>query len=77
MQIRTKFQVTEKTETAYGYHRITLTPVCSGSQENKDFWSATPGGKIEFNAVNQKAIDAFQVGKEYYVDFTLAEVLKA
>jgi hypothetical protein len=51
---------------------ISLTPVSSGSEENKKFWKYTPSGKIELSTINQDAADQFEVGKEYYVDFTPA-----
>lgn len=41
--------------------------------ENKKFWEATPSGKIELNVVNPAAVKEFELLKEYYVDFTLAE----
>jgi len=50
-----------------------MSPVSGGSEENKAFWAATPGGRFEFNCVNNKAIEQLEVGKEYYVDFTIAE----
>lgn len=46
-----------------------LTPVHDGSDENKEFWAATPEGSIEVATV---ALDVFEPGKEYYVDFTPA-----
>jgi hypothetical protein len=43
--------------------------------ENKDFWTATPGGLIELNLSNPVAFAFFQrgIGKAIYVDFTAAE----
>jgi len=41
--------------------------------ENRKFWEATPSGKIELNIVNPEAVKEFELLKEYYVDFTLAE----
>lgn len=51
---------------------IYLNPVYSGSDENKAFWVATPGGQITLNCANDDARAKFEVGKEYYVDFTPA-----
>lgn len=42
------------------------------NSENKKFWDATPGGLIELTTVNENAVKAFEIGKEYYVDFTPA-----
>jgi len=52
---------------------VHFSPVYSGSEENKKFFQATPGGQIAFYTVNQSALDQFEQGKEYYVDFTPAE----
>ena len=52
---------------------VHFSPVYSGSDENKEFFQATPGGQIAFYTVNQSALDQFEQGKEYYVDFTRAE----
>lgn len=44
--------------------------VVSGSEENSRFFSSTPGGFIEISTIRE---DVFEVGKSYYVDFTLAQ----
>lgn len=44
--------------------------VTGGSEENESFFEATPSGTIELRAVKS---DHFEVGNEYYLDFTLAE----
>ena len=44
--------------------------VTGGSEENKSFYAATPSGKINLYTVKD---DLFEVGKDYYVDFTKAE----
>lgn len=50
---------------------VHLQPVTtSGSDENKAFYEATPGGKIELGTVNEEAIKQFTIGDEFYVDFT-------
>jgi hypothetical protein len=40
------------------------------SAENKSFYASTPNGSIELVAVRD---DLFQIQKEYYLDFSLAE----
>jgi hypothetical protein len=53
---------------------VVLTPVYSGSEENKAFWEQTPAGSITLTITNEAARDQFQPGKEYFVDFTPAVV---
>lgn len=71
MGVRAKFQCTAVHGEAA--KTIALLPVYSGSEENKSFFSYTPGGSITLAIVNEEAAKQFEVGKEYYVDFTLAE----
>ncbi len=54
---------------------LEFNPVYSSdpAHENKKFWDATPSGKIELGMVNQKAVDQFELGKEYYVTFQEAQ----
>ena len=55
------------------YATVTLSPVFGGYGDGKDneSWSKyTPSGKIEMSITNPKAIDAFAIGKAYFVDFT-------
>ena len=51
---------------------IILNPVMSGSKENESFYNYSPWGQIELGTVNVEAVKQFEVGKEYYVDFTEA-----
>jgi hypothetical protein len=53
---------------------VKLNPVISGSDENKDFYKLSPSGSIELGTVNESAAAQFEIGKEYYVDFTPAPV---
>lgn len=54
---------------------LNLTPVYSDdpNSENRTFWNASPSGSIQLGVVNQAAWGMFEIGKEYYVDFTPAE----
>lgn len=79
MQVRAKFTVTEKAQRKYGADgvlqtTVKMSPVTSGSDENKEFYQYTPSGNIDLGTVNPSVVDAFEIGKEYYVDFTPAEV---
>lgn len=76
MSVRAKFYVTA-VERTKGYNgkelsTIKLNPVTSGSDENKKFYDASPCGNIHLGTVNPEAANQFELGKEYYVDFTPA-----
>ncbi|MFZ3171939.1 MAG: hypothetical protein WA118_08170 [Carboxydocellales bacterium] len=70
--VRAKFVVDRISKIRFGHHEIAMSPVVSGSEENKKFWQYTPGGEIKVNCVNTDAVEQFEVGKEYYVDFSPA-----
>lgn len=53
---------------------ITLVPVIDGSEENKSFSKYTPAGNLSLTISNETpAANFFEAGKEYYLDFSLAE----
>ena len=75
--VRAKFVVQDKTErfdTNGNGWEIRLTAVYSDDEnsENGQFFKYTPNGEITLGIVNPPAASDFVVGKEYYVDFTLA-----
>lgn len=80
MTVRAKFRVQAITrrqhwDRAKGeIQTITLAPVTDGSEENKSFYAATPAGQIELGTVNGEAAKEFDLGAEFYVDFTPAAV---
>jgi hypothetical protein len=43
------------------------------NHENTKFWQASPGGELRLNVVNAAAVAQFELGKEYYVDFSPAD----
>lgn len=54
---------------------IILAPVYGNNDpkhENSRFWDYSPSGEIRLGTVNPDAWQAFEIGKEYYVDFTPA-----
>ena len=74
MSVRAKFRVDSKTEVAPGgLFNIRMLPVTTGSEENKEFYKWTPGGELTLSTVNGAAAADLQVGKEYYLDISLAE----
>lgn len=49
----------------------TFWAVNSGSEENKKFFASTPNGSISIGVVHK---GMFQLGREYYLDFTPAPI---
>lgn len=72
MAVRAKFKCTGIDNVSDEAKSIHLEPVISGSPENAEFFKWTPSGKITIGCVNPRANEQFEVGKEYYVDFTPA-----
>jgi hypothetical protein len=80
-QVRAKFRCTEKTQRTsasnYGEAKpvdseeVRLLPVSGPGNESWSKW--TPGGEIRMTINNPAAVAAFDVGKDYFVDFTAAE----
>ena len=73
VSVRAKFKVTNISDNGDGMKSVSLAPVYSGSPENEKFFKYTPSGAISIGTVNAEAAESFEVGKEFYVDFTLAE----
>jgi len=82
MTVRAKFWVSriEKSIWAYAPNQkemttLVLQPVTSSEAgtENKKFWDATPSGEIKLGTVNPEAAQEFELGQEYYIDFTKVE----
>lgn len=77
MSVRAKFKVQSITRQA-GWngnkevHTVKLSPVTGGSDENQKFYAATPGGQIELSVVTAEVGRQFDIGAEFYVDFTPA-----
>jgi hypothetical protein len=71
MSVRAKFKVTRKDIQEHG-ETITLKPVVGGSPENEKFFKYTPSGEMLIGTINPDAASQFEVGKEYYIDFTKA-----
>ena len=75
MTTRAKFSCVEIVQNEYpnaSTYRIRLNPVYSGSEENRKFFSFTPGGEISLQVVGIDTASQFSVGHDYYVDFTKA-----
>jgi hypothetical protein len=71
MRTRCKFKCDSVTD--HGEAKsVVLTPVTSGSDENKTFWKYTPGGRFEMTWVNPNV--GFKPGKEYFIEIEEAGV---
>lgn len=76
MNTRAKFKCSSVTKSLHwdkskgNLFAATLNPVTADNEENKKFFEATPAGQIQLSTIRD---DHFEVGKDYYVDFTLAE----
>lgn len=50
---------------------VKMSPVYGNADpdhENSKFWAASPSGAFALNTVNKHAVDALELGKEYYLD---------
>ena len=77
MKVLLKFKVTQQSQQAAWngpglIGSVKLNPVTNGSDENKKFFEATPGGQIEFSTVNEAALKALPIGAEVYVTLEVA-----
>lgn len=80
MTTRAKFECHSVTKASgrgwYGYgspefvYDSKLQAVTGNSEENKQFFAATPGGEITLRTLRE---DTFVPGKSYFVDFTEVE----
>lgn len=77
--VRAKYVVSAKEEVFGGVGSteplvtVKMNPVTTGSEENKDFFRWTPSGEVRLGTLSKAAADYFELGKEYYLDFTKAE----
>ncbi len=78
MNVRAKMTCHEKTnqkdsKTAEPRCVVALRPVYGDTPENKTWSKYTPSGEVKLYITNPAAADAFEVGEEYFVDFSKAE----
>lgn len=74
-KVRAKFVCNGIQDDSFNQQKqVSLTPVISGSEENKSFSKYTPGGSVHLSiSYETQAANFFEEGKEYYLDFTKAE----
>jgi len=57
-----------------GQKKVSLYAIYGGEGENADYAKATPSGSLDLLIDGStKAVDFFEQGKDYYLDFTPAE----
>lgn len=71
MSVRAKVRCNHKGPSDIGFNTV-YEPNAAEDTENARFTKATPWGDIKLGIDNPAAIEQFEVGKEYYVDFTPA-----
>lgn len=76
-EVRAKFFCTEKkhihtTSPNDVLCQITFQAVYGDGKGNEQWSKYTPSGKLEMSVTNPAAIDKFELGKSYYLDFTPA-----
>jgi hypothetical protein len=72
MTVRCKFVVDSVFKNRYGTATVKMTPVTTGSEENKTFWEYTPSGNFEISTTNMIAAEQLEIGQEYYIDIIKA-----
>lgn len=77
--VRAKFVLNSFTVSMNGdkeMRTLNFTPVYSTDpkSENKTFWEYSPAGSLQLGTVNKAAWERFEIGKEYYLDFTPAPI---
>jgi hypothetical protein len=76
MSVRAKFRVQRIERFKWSQNQevqtIVLLPVVSGSEENQQFYAATPSGEIKLGTVNPAAAAEFDLDAEFYVEFIKA-----
>ena len=73
-QVRAKLRVESKSELAGGHRSINMRAVYSDdpASENRKFSDATPAAQFQITIKKDGPHDFFEVGGEYYLDFTKA-----
>jgi hypothetical protein len=75
MKVRAKFVcVGIEDQPTYEQKVVSFSAVVSGSEENKSFAKYTPSGNVQmYISYETEASNAFEQGKEYFLDFSPAE----
>jgi len=77
--VRAKFKFTSYNTSLQGdkeLRTLNFNPVYGNgdpNHENTKFFAYTPSGTVQLGTVSPEAWSQFELGKEYYLDFTVAE----
>jgi hypothetical protein len=71
--MKAKLKVEYTVKTGDESEVLVMSPVTSGSEENKSFCKWTPWGKLELSISNPSLVGTFNPGDEFIVDFTKCE----
>ena len=80
MLVRAKFRVYEVKRAVFSYGEIRTVALCpvavhdDPNSENAKLWQAAPGGKIELGCLKPDVADQFELGQEFFIDFTACPV---
>jgi hypothetical protein len=72
-KVRSKWRVQSSVPYSDQSTGVYLCPVYAGSEENDQFWRATPNGSLQMTLTIPEAAGIFESGTEFYVDFIKAE----
>lgn len=67
-----RFNEEKKVYESQPSYTLIFFPVTGTSEENKKFFQSTPGGTLVLGGLNKDVSDQFELGKEYYADFSIA-----
>jgi hypothetical protein len=57
--------------------KVVVTAVTAyNAPEDKPFWDATPIGETSIGVANEKALEVFVPGQQYFVDFTAVDAIQ-
>jgi hypothetical protein len=70
-KVRAEFTVTKVAKTTWGGTELTLSPQYDQTiPEDRRFQKGTPSGELHMLVDNPPAVEFFELGKPYYLDFT-------
>ena len=70
--MRCKVSCGAKIDLGNGGFALSFYAVYSGSEENDKYFKAIPSATILIQTINEKAAANFEIGKQYYIDFSPA-----